>query len=106
MANAESIEIEVVAATPERQKLVIVSLPSGASAQDAIDQSGFRESFPDLDWTGCSQAIWGDPVEPGRVLKQGDRVEILRPLAFDPRDARRELAKEGQYMGGVRPDED
>jgi len=106
MANAESIDIEVVAATPVRQKLVTVTLPSGTSAQDAIDQSGLRESFPDLDWTGYGLAIWGEPVEPGRVLKQGDRVEILRPLAFDPRDARRELAKEGQHMGGVRPDED
>ncbi len=105
MASAESIEVEVVAATPERQELVAVTLPGGASAEDAIDQSGLLESFPGLDRAGCGLAIWGQPVEPGRVLRQGDRVEILRPLAFDPRDARRELAKEGQHMGGVRPDE-
>ena len=106
MADADSIDIEVVVATSERQKLVTVTLPVGVSAQDAIDQSGLRERFPDLDLTNCGQAIWGDPVEPGRVLKQGDRVEILRQLTFDPKDARRELAKEGQHMGGVRPDED
>ncbi len=105
MASAESIDVEVVAATPERQKLVVVTLPTGASAEDAIDQSGLRESFPDLDWPNCGLAIWGHPVAPGRVLGQGDRVEVLRPLALDPRDTRRKLAKEGQYMGGVRPDE-
>ena len=51
--------------------------------------------------------MWGRVVSPQQTLRDGDRVEILRPLEIDPRDARRHLAREGQFMGRRRePGED
>jgi hypothetical protein len=37
-------------------------------------------------------AIFSRPAEPDSVLRDGDRVEILRPLIADPKQARRARA--------------
>lgn len=100
MASAEeSIRIEVVAATPERQELVDISVAAGATAGDAIDQSGVADLFPKIDFANCEVAVWGRVADRATVLKPGDRVEILRTLEKDPREARREIASEGGFMG-------
>ncbi|MDH3334917.1 MAG: RnfH family protein [Gammaproteobacteria bacterium] len=33
--------------------------------------------------------LWGQPVDRDRLVKDGDRVELFRPLEMDPREARR-----------------
>ena len=43
--------------------------------------------------SGLRFGIGGKVVEGARVLRDGDRVEILRPLALDPREARRRRAR-------------
>ena len=84
---------------PDRQKLVSLTLPPDATAGAAVVASGMAEAFPDEAIPSAPLAIWGRPVPEVTRLKAGDRVEILRPLERDPRDARRELAREGQFMG-------
>lgn len=100
------IRVEVVFALPNRQELVEVDLVTGSSAADAIELSGLRKEFPDLDLDAMPIAIWGKSATRRRKLVDGDRVEILRQLEIDPRDARRELARDGQFMGGPTPAED
>ena len=52
-----------------------------------------------LDW---QTAVWGKPVEPLHVLKDGDRLEVLRPLRVDPKVARRErFQKQGAKTAGL-----
>lgn len=106
MATAEEISVEVVAAMPDRQELCRVRLPAGANAAAALELAGLQSRFPDIPWPDCELAIWGRPVGANEVLRDGDRVEVLRPLELDPRDARRELAREGQFMGTSKYDED
>ncbi|MGI9262854.1 MAG: RnfH family protein [Woeseiaceae bacterium] len=105
MATAEEISVEVVAAMPDRQELCRVTLPTGSSAATALELAGLKSRFPEVPWTHCSLAIWGRPVAADQALRDGDRVEVLRPLELDPRDARRELAREGQFMGSSGGDE-
>ena len=95
----QSIAVEVVFACPDRQELVSLELSAGSTANEAVAASGLIESFADEDISSAPLAIWGRPVSAATVLKAGDRVEVLRPLEIDPRDARRELAREGQFMG-------
>ena len=107
MSGGEKIRVEVVYALPERQSLVVVSLDDQASCVDAINASGLVEIYAEADLASLPIAIWGRPADRLDPLKEGDRVEILRPLEIDPRDARRHLASEGQFMGGAsqsRPD--
>ena len=99
MAMAEStIRVEVVFATPARQELKALELPSGATVADAIEGSGLQALFDEIDFDQLEVGIWGRVTERSTPLREGDRVELYRPLARDPREARRELAK-AQRLG-------
>lgn len=99
---ADSIRIEVVFATTERQRLVELTMPDGATVSDAIAQSGMAKHFPEVDLGGLPVGIWGRVVPRNERLSDGDRVEVYRPLDVDPREARRQLAAAGQTMGRPR----
>ncbi len=88
------ITVEVVYARPDRQALVEVSLEEGATLEAAIGASGIAARFPHDDLSKCRVGVWGRITERDALLEDGDRVEIYRPLVRDPRDARRERAKE------------
>ena len=83
------MQIEVVFAVPERQVLEVVQVPAGATVADAIRRSGLGRQFPDVDVNALQAGVWGKPVDRNQPLKDGDRVEIYRPLEMDPRAARR-----------------
>jgi putative ubiquitin-RnfH superfamily antitoxin RatB of RatAB toxin-antitoxin module len=93
------ITIEVVAAWPGHQVLRTVTLPAGSTVGEAIDAADLGREFPEIDFGRYDVAVWGRVVTRGQPVGDGDRVEILRPLEIDPRDARRHLAREGQFMG-------
>lgn len=98
--NCENdIAVEVVFALPGRQKLTALTVSGDTSPATAFHASGLAQEFPDFDFTACEFAVWGKAVGADYRLEHGDRVEVLRPLKIDPRDARRELAKEGHFMG-------
>jgi putative ubiquitin-RnfH superfamily antitoxin RatB of RatAB toxin-antitoxin module len=83
------MQVEVVFALPERQLLEVVQVPDDATVADAIRRSGVARMFPDVDIDALQAGIWGKPVDHDQALKDGDRVEIYRPLELDPREARR-----------------
>jgi putative ubiquitin-RnfH superfamily antitoxin RatB of RatAB toxin-antitoxin module len=83
------MQVEVVFAVPERQLLEVVHVPDGATVADAIRRSGIGRMFPEVDTDALQAGIWGKTVDRDQLLKDGDRVELYRPLAMDPRDARR-----------------
>ena len=97
------LDIEVACSSPERQLLVPLQLPRGSTARDAIRQSGLASVFPELDLAVAPLAVFGVQVADDYELQDGDRVDVLRPLQRDPRDARRELAARGQTMASRPP---
>ncbi len=92
------IAVEVVFALPERQVLVGVSVPAGASVADAIEASGIAAQFPGVVLDTLDAGIWGRVADRSTVLKAGDRVELYRALEIDPKEARRQLAAAGRTM--------
>lgn len=94
------IEVEVVFAATDRQRLVKVTLPPGACVADAIEKSEMAKHFPSESLDILKVGIWGRVVPRDKVLCDGDRVEIYRPLSLDPREARRQLAAMGRTMKG------
>ena len=98
MAAPELIAVEVVFARPDAQSLVALSLEEGATVAVAIDRSGLAENYRDEPFADLSTGIWGREVERDCVLKDGDRVEVYRPLQLDPRESRRRLAQLGLTM--------
>ncbi len=104
---ADSLQIEVAFALPDKQFLTVVTLPSGATIADAVAASGVAAQFPHIDMASLTAGVWGHPAERDAMLKDGDRVELYRPLLRDPREARRELAQAGLTMrGGNDTDQD
>ena len=87
------MEVEVVFALPDRQFLDTVTVPDGATVADAIRLSGVKRHFPGIDLDGLQTGIWGKPVGRQKKLRNGDRVELYRPLELDPREARRLKAR-------------
>jgi putative ubiquitin-RnfH superfamily antitoxin RatB of RatAB toxin-antitoxin module len=95
---AERIAIVVACAEADRQSVLALEVPVGCTAGEALDRSGIFALHPAIDAAACGVGIFGREVARGRVLAAGDRVEVLRPLAEDPRDRRRRLAREGRSM--------
>jgi putative ubiquitin-RnfH superfamily antitoxin RatB of RatAB toxin-antitoxin module len=85
------ISIEVVYASVDRQLLLKVSVSPGVTVRDALVSSGIGAVFPELDLQQCPVGIFGKHVTDAqtRVVKEGDRLEIYRPLLADPKEARR-----------------
>jgi putative ubiquitin-RnfH superfamily antitoxin RatB of RatAB toxin-antitoxin module len=84
-----SMQVEVVFALAEKQVLQSVELSAGATVADAIDASTIAQQFPGVDLGELQTGMWGKPVERTREVRDGDRVELYRPLEMDPREARR-----------------
>jgi putative ubiquitin-RnfH superfamily antitoxin RatB of RatAB toxin-antitoxin module len=88
-----ALRVEVVYALPAAADAVLVELPAGAKVLDAVRASGIVERHPDIDLKKCRLGIYGKVVAADAPLASGDRVEIYRPLALDPKEARRRRAR-------------
>jgi putative ubiquitin-RnfH superfamily antitoxin RatB of RatAB toxin-antitoxin module len=86
------IEVEVAYAKPEQQFIVALELPENVTAEQAIVASGLLSRCPEIDLTINKVGIFATACGLDQPLRQGDRVEIYRPLAHDPKDARRQRA--------------
>ena len=80
------IHVSVIRAWPGRFDEVALSLPAGATAGEARRASGLDEGI-------SGTAVFGVRVEEVTVLNEGDRLELLRALTLDPKDARRKRAE-------------
>lgn len=80
------IEVEVVLALPRESRAVRVRLAPGATAGEAATASG-------LPLDGIEgYAVFGERVKADASVSDGDRLELLRPLLLDPKEARRRRA--------------
>lgn len=86
-ATSEGIRVEVIRAWPRRFESTVLNLPRGATVRDALALADA------LDHDAGSLAVYGERVGLGHALADGDRIELLRPLLADPKDARRRRAK-------------
>ncbi|MGK7297263.1 MAG: RnfH family protein [Candidatus Wenzhouxiangella sp. M2_3B_020] len=95
-ADRERLKVEVAVAWPELQVVVPLEMTPGATVRDAIEHSGLRERFPNLEIRDDRLGVFANRCRPDRELNDGDRVEIYRPLKVDPRTARRMAAEVGR----------
>ena len=100
MSAAEPV-IEVAYARPERQRVVELPWRPDMTAEGAVSESGLVDEFPELAGRSLLLGIFGRRVPASQPLRAGDRVEIYRPLKFDPREARRQAAQ--SVRPGKRP---
>jgi uncharacterized protein len=87
------LRVEVVYARASAQDVALVEVEEGSRALDAIEASGVLARHPEIDLHGIRLGRFGLEIRPDERLRDGDRVEILRPLAMGPMEARRLRAR-------------
>lgn len=87
------MRVEVAYAGAEGEDVEAVDVPERATLADAVARSTLPVRFA-LDPAMLSFAIFGQRAQPATPLREGDRVELLRPLIADPKEARRQRAAE------------
>ncbi len=102
MTEAGCIRVEVIRAWPRRHQMITVMLPDGATVADALAASGLLAKVSTHDGSACDTgmpeelidcAVFGERVDGGERLRDGDRLELLRPLQIDPKESRRRRAR-------------
>lgn len=93
--DSSNISVEVAYALPDRQKILRLQVPSNTTVRQAALVSGMAAFFPDLDLSSCPLGIFGKTVSQPheRMLLEGERVEIYRPLLADPKEVRKQRAE-------------
>lgn len=103
MATPDPPVVEVAYALPARQWVVVVPFREGMTAAEALEASGLRAQIPELGRSDLPLGIFGRRVQPSQALRDGDRVEIYRPLRLDPREARRRAVEAERRSTRTRP---
>lgn len=93
MAQNKLINVEVAYALPTDQRILVTQIQVGATVEEAIRNSGILKIFPDIDLTKQKVGIFSKLAKLSDQVKEGDRIEIYRPLTIDPKEARRAKAK-------------
>jgi len=88
------------------QGVIDLGLPDGATVADALDAARARlraQGDPcaeAVDWQTGTTGIFGEVCGRERALREGDRVELYRPLQVDPKAARRARAQAVRSSAG------
>jgi len=98
-----SLAITVCLSREARQcEEVALVMQAGACLVDAIRQSRLLADTPDEEVDSLQTAVWGRKQPFNYVLRDGDRIELCRPLKVDPKMARRErFARQGARTSGL-----
>lgn len=86
------LKVEVAAGLPERQWVLSLEVPEGSTVQDALSAADLPRTMPGLAVEPERIGVFGRLCSPTTPLKDGDRIEIYRPLKADPKEIRRQLA--------------
>lgn len=89
------IRVEVAFARPDKQKIIAIDVEEGTSAVEAVKRSGIVNLFPEIDPDSSHMGIFGKAIKnpSAHELRDGDRVEVYRPLKIDPKQARLNRAR-------------
>ena len=90
------MRVEVAYADAQRQPVATLDVAHGATVAEALCAAAGLPAFAGLDLLAMPVGLYGALVHLDHVLKEGDRVELYRPLAMDPKEARRRRASSGR----------
>ena len=75
-----------------------LDLPAPLTVRDALAASGLLEAHPGINMATQRVGIWGRRCRLEDSVREGDRIEVYRPLSVDPKEARR-LRYQAQKAG-------
>jgi len=96
--NADRIKVEVAFAEPDEQVIIALEVDADATIEEIVKASGILDRFPEIDLSKNKVGIFGKLAKLTATLREGDRIEIYRPLIADPKEVRRKRAAAGKKM--------
>ena len=92
--------VEVIYSPAPRQiDCVKLDVAEGATVLHALRESRLLERHPQIDLASAKVGVWGRVAPLSQVLREGDRVEVYRPLTVDPKEARRQRYRRQRISG-------
>lgn len=85
------MNVGVCYAEADRQVWLRLETPEGSTVEQAIRHSGILKRFPEIDLDMQKVGIYGKLVKLDAPVKEGDRIEIYRPIIADPKTVRRRI---------------
>ncbi len=90
---AAELRVEVAFALPHKQRIVALHVMEGTTAREAVGLAQLPHFFPELPvdtFTQATLGIFGKALRDhdAHRLREGERVEVYRPLSIDPKQAR------------------
>lgn len=95
----DPINIEVAYATPAKQSLIELTVPNGSTVEQGILASGIIDIHTEIDLKTAKVGVWNRVCKPSVELRDGDRIEIYRPLIADPKEVRKRRAEKAIQEG-------
>jgi hypothetical protein len=86
------LRVEIVFALPQSCIVKHLSVPQDAVIADALTMAAQDRDFLGIDLRNSPVGVFGKVVQRDQPLRDGDRIEIYRPLAEEPKLARRKRA--------------
>ena len=83
------MQIGIAYAEPDQQVWLKLEIPEGSTLLDALNRSGILSRFPQVDLKRQKVGIFGKLAKLDTMLREGDRVEIYRPITVDPTKVKR-----------------
>ena len=99
MAEGVTIRVQVCHALPDSAFIAELDLPAGATLRQAVEASGLLQRHPGIDLDAQKAGVFGKVKPADTPLRDGDRVEVYRPLQADPKETRRRRAKHKSAEG-------
>ena len=95
--DAGSLTVSVVWASPNQVSSVSLRIPLGTRVGQALERSGLLHKYQP-----AGLAIFGQRCDLTRVLSDGDRIELCRPLVVEPKAARRRRALHREKVRNIK----
>lgn len=81
--------VSVAYTTQTKKCWLKIDVPEECTAIEAINISGILEQFPEIVIEERKIGVYGRIIKPDIQIKDGDRIEIYRPITADPKTVKR-----------------
>ncbi|OOE80084.1 RnfH family protein [Salinivibrio sp. PR6] len=103
MSEETLLHVEVVYPLPNEQRIFNCVVKPDSTVEDIIRQSGVLSAYPEIDLATNKVGVFSRPVKLDAQVRDGDRIEIYRPLQADPKEIRRRRAERAKQEGKADP---
>lgn len=93
MVSADAFDIEVIHADSAVRVVKAYRVAPPATVADVLALAAADADFRGIDVQGAVVGIFGRVVPRSQPLHRGDRIELYRAPAVDPKEARRQRAR-------------